>query len=170
MRYRRKWFWFWLGLGLVVLGLMSQLTPVQVEYHKWRLKAAKANSARLQTEGLSGMDELQAIVRRRPMSSDDYDHLAVKHGNALVRLGFLQRLEFRIESNDALLQRRLANTLSDMNANCEWWTYHVSTPSTNLIVIGCSGGLESWKEAAQGMPLSSGSMCLVQEHWYADTK
>ena len=152
------------GFGLLILAVAGAcfLPPVRVGWHKWRLRAAKNNCARLLDSAPSRMDELKAIVRGEPMSSEDYHRIAVRHARALVDLGFLRQAQFRIESPDPIFHRRLAGKLESMNENCEWWTYQFSTPSTNIAVIGCDQGIAIWQGQAEGLPLQLHQFCCAK--------
>jgi hypothetical protein len=133
--------------------------PIRVAYHKWRLQAAKSESARLKNQGPSRIEELGALFRGKPLTSVEYSIIAESHAQSLVQLGFLQRADYRIEAEDITAIDELMRALEAMKTKCPWWTYTIPKGATNVVVIGCPKGMAQWQKKVEGLPLCVGDCC-----------
>ena len=155
---------------LVAAGVSAAFQrPIRVAYHKWRLQAAKAESARLKNQGPSRMEELGTLFRGKPLTSVEYSTIAESHAQSLVRLGFLQRADYHIEAEDIAGIDELLAELEGMKAKCPWWTYSIPKGATNVVVIGCPKGMAQWQKKVEGLPLCIRDCCPKRAVFAAHT-
>src|SRR5687767_540989 len=103
-----KQFWFWAIIVLVLVAIFAS-SPLRIEYHKWRLQSTKDRKARLLGATPSGVDKFWLNVTGNPASGSQLDGAIRKHEDALVKLGFLHREAFVVESVSAGAQFREAS-------------------------------------------------------------
>ena len=153
----------WIGVlvFLVVAGVVGGAFrhTIKLAYHKRGLQTAKANSARLRERGPGPVDELKSLFRGTPWTSLEYAAEVRRHGEALVKLGFLKQAEYPIESGEFAAKDRMMQALEQMNGRCPWWYYSVPKGATSVVVIACARGLSEWEQKAEDLAAFEESCC-----------
>jgi hypothetical protein len=92
------------------------------------------------------MDKFWVHVIGKPESAAELDGSMRKHEDALVRLGFLQRETFAMETQSMGEQAR--EITQALRSECPW--QHVQAMSeTNMTITACAYGMEQWRKRAQ---------------------
>src|SRR6266850_4236148 len=86
------------GIGVVCLVLAVLLVlafsrSVRIEYHKWRLRAAKADYERLRSGEYQFTDKARELLLAKPVTWEEVRAAGKLHEQKLVEAGFLHRQE-----------------------------------------------------------------------------
>src|SRR5216110_1744012 len=77
----------------VLIGL-SFSKPARIEYHKWRVTAAKSEYQRLLVGEHRLSDTLRELLTAKPVTWQEVRARWKRHEQALVDLGYLGRVEY----------------------------------------------------------------------------
>ena len=128
----------WVAAGMVILALIFN-KALNIEYHKWRLKAAKEDYARYGQSPPTWKDEVGAFLGRTPMTSLEAKAVCQKHEQALALLGYLEYHVFHGPTATADIRECLEcmQALARIQQICPWSSCEFSEPGTQVVVAVC---------------------------------
>ena len=133
-------------LAILALFCLGSFT-CRVPYHRWRLTACHQTAERLRAGGYTRTDEFLNLFRREPKTYRDYEDAAARHEDALVKLNYLVRKEFRIRkpllSDSSLVDfmTRATARFPDTNE----WSLVVSPTGDVLRVTTRPNRIDEWE-------------------------
>ena len=165
---RARKVWVGISVFLLVVAVVGAAfhRSILLAYHKYGLRAAKAESVRLRTQGPGRFDEFKALFRGKPWTSRDCISAAEHHAQCLVRLGFLRQAEYPIAATEFSAKDDFMRRLEEMNRTCPWWTYSVPKGGTSVVVIACPRGMADWQKKTQGLATCA-EPCCTKENQFA---
>ena len=148
----------WVAVACLVLAFLFALAfskPVRLEYHKWRLIAAKREHLRLSRGEHRFSDAVREILLAKPVTWADVRAAWAHHEQKLVDLGFLHRKEYYARRGQVPTRADpdFARVIDQMEKACPWWSYSVSASQSGLTVTATKEGLELWKKLAPSIKL-----------------
>jgi hypothetical protein len=151
MRFGKKSVWICMAMVTVLFVGVCSLPPVKIEWHKARLKHAKADRVRLlrYTPELTLLEKLKKGLTGKIISLAELNHRVQRHEDALVRLGFLRREEYTVVEQEPL-RTQLKEAMQDMQQECPWYSAELRTGS-NLVVTTCREELAKWHQKAKAL-------------------
>jgi len=154
---RNRWRRFGV-VALIVIAAAIALAfskPSRIRYHKWRLIAAKQEHLRLARGEYRFSDNMRELFLGRTLTWVEVDGAWKNHEDALVRLGFLKRMEYyaRRRNVPSRADPNFASAIAKMDAACPYWSYRVSKSEDSLTVTATKECLELWKSLAPGIGL-----------------
>lgn len=147
----------WIGAGCVALAVLLAVAfsrPVRVEYHKWRLTAAKREHVRLGRGEYRFSDRVRESIGN-PLTWNEVLAAWKGHEQSLVELGVLYRKEYYARRGKIPTRANpdFVRVIQQMEQICPWWGYAVSTSESSLTVTATQEGLELWKKLAPSLGL-----------------
>ncbi len=132
---------------------LSFSKPGRIQYHKWRVSAAKAEYRRLRAGEYSLSDTLRELFLGKPRTWTQVESTWKHHEQALVDLDYLHRIQYYARRGKVPLMGdpEFARVVLQMDKVCPCWSYTVS--ESTLIVTATKQGLELWKQLAPSVGL-----------------
>ncbi len=132
--------------AILIAGVLGALT-LRVPYHKWRWGACTEAAERLRNGQLSRVDEVRGLIRGEPLTAQDYQAAATRHENALIRLGYLARKEFRLRNavTTGEAMDRFTRLASARFPNSRGWSCVFSAPGDSVSVTTRPKHLADWE-------------------------
>jgi hypothetical protein len=133
-------------IAILIAGILGAFT-LRVPYHKWRWDACTVAAERLRNGQLSRADELRGLIRGEPLTAQDYQAAATRHENALIRLGYLARKEFRLRNavSSGQAMDRFTTLASARFPNSREWSCVFSASGDSISVTTRPKRLAEWE-------------------------
>ena len=139
----------WL-VAIIMLACLSWFA-CRIPYHRWRLVACTKTAERLRLGQYTKADEFLGLFHREPKTYRDYEDAAMRHEDALVKLGYLARKEFhlrnpiRSDTHFAELMQRAVKSFPDTNR----WSLILSPTGDVVRVTTLPNRIDDWKAFIQ---------------------
>lgn len=143
-----------LGVVLLLLGFGFS-TPARIQYHKWRVTAAKGEHLRLARGEYRFSDQLRELFLGRTRTWAEVESAWRRHEQALVDLGFMKRVEYYARRGNVPTRANpeFARLIQQMDRTSPWWSYRVSQSQASLTVTATPEALALWKKLAPSVRL-----------------
>ena len=151
----KKAFGFTLGALVIVFLALAFSKPGRIQYHKWRVTAAKREHLRLASGQYRFTDQLREVFIGRTRTWAEIESAWKRHEQALVDLGFMKRVEYYARRGNVPSKANpgFAAVIHQIEQACPWWSYRVSQTESSLTVTATPEALELWKKLAPSVNL-----------------
>ena len=120
--------------GMVMLVVASSRDG-RIAYHKWRLAAAIQKAHTAGAGKPTAGQELLALLRGRPATTEDYLAAWHRHEDALVELNYLARREFAVSHQPDTEERmRISEAAEKVFRGPQLWSI-AKSPSNDYAVV-----------------------------------
>ena len=132
---------------IVVASVTGWLT-LRGPYHQWRWAACREAAERLRNGTNTRVDEFFSLIRGRPKTYAEYYEAATGHEDALIKLNYLARKEFRLRnplsSNSAMDQFSAAAT--KRFPKTREWSCVFSALGDSLVITTVTKRMQDWEK------------------------
>jgi len=135
---------------LAVLLVLAFSRPVRIEYHKWRLRAAKADYERLRSGEYQFTDKARELLLAKPVTWEEVRAAGKLHEQKLVEAGFLHRQEYYARRGEVPTRGdpEFRQVIDQMDQGDPYWSYFVGQSASSLTVTATKDGLQLWEKLA----------------------